>query len=124
MFLSKTGEPVQIELWTWVAIYNDDSALVQFDFDTEQYHYFDEIQTDKVIKFGLVNRANGKSHLLDIPTNSKLIHYYDNLLQSPLGGTVEHHRLYCFGYQNKTTKKIFTILPNDFIVETDKIGIL
>jgi hypothetical protein len=126
MFLSKTGEPVEIEKWTWVAIYDDDSALVQFDFNKDIYNYFDDIQKEKVVKFGLVNTVTGKNTFLDIPKGAKLIHFYDNILQSPQGGSTLHHRLYCFGYELKKDKVIKTILPNDFIISADPsdIGVI
>lgn len=126
MFLAKTGEPVEIESWTWVAIYNDDSTLVQFDFATNTYHYFDEIEKDRVSKFGLVNTVTGKNTFLDIPKGAKLIHFYDNIIQNPIGGSTVHHRLYSFGYELKKDKVIKTILPNDFIISTDpnNIGVI
>ena len=126
LYLDKTGEPVQEERWTWVAVYNDETTLVQFDRTDETYHYFDEIDKDKVVRFGLANHQTGKTALIEIPSGAKLIHYYDNLIQHPLGGTAIHHRLYCFGYQLGKDKKLLTVLPNDFIVEADsnKIGVL
>lgn len=125
-FLSKDNEPVAQERWQWVAVFSDGSELKQFDYDTVTYHYFGEIDHEKVSKFGLVNPQTGKRFLLDVPSGGKLIHFYDNIIQQHLGGPTVTHRMYCVGYENGKDKIIFTVLPNDFVVQGDpeKIGVM
>lgn len=134
-YLDKDSNPVSPELWQWVAFYTDGSILYQFDPNVEAYHYFGDIEQDKVTKFGLISpRADGvKSYIVDVPNGAKLIHYYDNIIQQPLGGETVHHRLYCFGYEINDTetekireKKIFTVLPSDVVItgEVENVEVL
>lgn len=125
-YKSKSGEPVTEERWQWVAFYNDDTELCQFDANTGEYHYFAEIDHKKVVSFGMHHPQTGRLCKIEVPPKAKLIHFYNTIVQAPMGGVTTHHRLYAFGYELKKEKKINTILPNDFIVEADpdKIGIL
>lgn len=125
-YVSKEGEPLNEERWVWRVAYKDDSTLSQFDRETETYHYFGEIDNDKVVSFSMLHPETGREYKLEVPEGAKLIHFYDNIVQAPIGGTAISHRLYCFGYELGKTKKILSILPNDFIVESDpnKIGVL
>lgn len=124
MFKSKDGEPVQEEVWQWFVEYEDGSQLCQFDYHKEEYHYFAEIEQDKVKRFGLINHYTGKEAAFDPPKKSKLVHYYDNIVSQPMGGEAVAYRLYCFGYELKGKKHIFTILPNNFLIEGTVSGIL
>lgn len=114
-YLDKENNPVEVERWRWVAFYKDASYLTQFDDENFVYHYFDEIEQDKVLAFGLV--SDGKQFIKNIPPEAKLIHYYDNLVHQPMGGSPVNYRLYCFGYQTKDEKRIWTILPTDVVIE-------
>lgn len=126
MFQSKEGEPVEPERWQWVAIQNDGTELLQFDYADHIYNYFGSIDHANTARFGLVHPETNRRFMIDIPQGSKLIHFYDNIIQSPLGGTPVQHRLYSFGYELGKEKTIYTVLPNDFIVEAEanKIGVL
>lgn len=118
-YLDKENNPVEPEKWCWVVLYSDKTALEQFDMLNEKYHYFAEIDQSRVEAFGLVSiRTDGVKQLFKpIPNGAKLIHYYDNIIQQPLGGTAIHHRLYCFGYELGKEKHIWTVLPTDVVVE-------
>ena len=97
------------------------------------YNNFASIDLDNVAKITMLCPTNGKQYSVDLPEGSKLIHYYDNIIQQPLDGTAIHHRLYCFGYEIQDSetdkireKKVFTILPTDVVLhgEVDNIEVL
>jgi len=113
-YLDKEGNPVTPERFIWVVFYSNNERLMQF--DTDGYHYFDEIDQPMVQAFGMVS-SDGKQTIKTIPKGAKLIHYYDNIVQQPMGGTAIHHRLYCFGYELGKEKVIWTVLPTDVVVE-------
>lgn len=118
-YLDKDNNPIAPERWQWVAYYADGTTLFQFDPNVEIYHYFAEVETDKVKSFGLISPRAGeiKSAIKIIPKNAKLIHYYDNIVHQPLNGAAVRYRLYCFGYEVNGEKKIWSVLPTDVVVE-------
>lgn len=118
-FTSKQGDTVTPERWQWIADYGNGSGIRQFDYQNIQYHYFGEIDHGKTKKFGLIQPETGKHYIIDIPEGAKLIHFYDNIIQQPIGGEQVAHKLYCFGYETESTKRVLVMLPNDFIIEAD-----
>lgn len=124
MFTSKDGEPVNEERWQWKVIYKDGSELYQFDYEKQKYHYFAEIDQEQVAQFGMVNIERDSDVMLEIPDGSPIFHYYDNLVQQPLGGEQTVHRLYVFGFDLGTDKIIYSILPNNFLIKGTVSGIL
>ena len=125
MFKAKDGTEIEQERWGWQVIYKDGSQHHQFDVASNTYNNFASIDLDKV-QHVVMHNFEGKSKILRIPEGAKLIHYYDNLISQPLGGSVTHHRLYCFGYETEDEKVIYTILPTDVIIrgEIDEIEVI
>lgn len=125
MFTARTGEPVELEKWRWIAHYENDQ-LLQFDEATGRFHNFDEIETDRLVAFAMTNGV--RTLTVPIPDGATPVHFYDNIIQNPMNGEPVRHRLYGFGYKySKSKQRLWMILPNDFIVETDdqsKIGVI
>ena len=125
MFVSRDGQEIaQPERWSWIAYYDTGEVIRQFDEHKMEYHYLDEIDQSKAKVFSMTNGI--KEIKLNIPKGSQLVHFYDNIIQHPIGGKPTRHRLYCFGHESEDQRTIYTILPNDFIVETvpEKIQVL
>lgn len=118
-YLDKENNPVIPEKWQWIAVYKDGTGIRQFDYENQAYHYFAEIEQAEVSRFGLICPDTGKIIIKDIPEGAKLIHYYDNIMQHPIGGTAVHHRLFCFGYELGKEKVIWTMLPSDVVIRGD-----
>lgn len=132
-YKAKDGTIIDLERWVWVVTYKDESLHYQFDSATGTYNNFASINLDEVSRITMLCPRNGKQYSVDLPKDAKLIHYYDNIIQQPLGGTSVHHRLYCFGYEVIDTdtekvkeKKIFTMLPTDVVIhgEVENMEIL
>lgn len=122
-YKAQDGTIIDLENWVWVVTYKDGSSHYQFDSTTGVYNNFASINLDEVSRITMLCPKNGKQYAVDLPEGSKLIHYYDNIMQQPLGGVTVHHRLYCFGYEILDTesdhireKKLFTILPTDVVI--------
>lgn len=122
-YKAQDGTIVDLERWVWVVTYKDESLHYQFDSVAGTYNNFASINLDQVARITMSCPENGKTYSVDLPKDAKLIHYYDNIIQQPLGGATVHHRLYCFGYELPDTesdsageKKLFTILPTDVVV--------
>lgn len=110
-------ELVEKEAWFWEAVYTDNSVLKQFD-DDGFFHQFQEIEQDKLAVFTMRN-DDGKSFSLVFPKNSKLIHFYRNMM---LENATVRVRLYVFGYQDVSGKKLFVIMPDGNLVITDDVS--
>lgn len=124
-FRAKDGTDVEQERWGWIVTYSDGSLHQQFSPDGT-YNNFASIDLDRVARITMFCFENGKTYSVDLPKDAKLIHYYDNIIQQPIGGTAIHHRLFCFGYEVGDTKKIFTLLPTDVVVhgEVENVEVL
>jgi hypothetical protein len=117
MFKAKDGTDVTPERWGYVITYLDGTKYHQFDKKNKKYNNFAGVKTDKVSNITMVNLESGESHSVDLPQGSRVIHYYDNIISAPMGGSVTHHRLYCFGYELNGNDKIYTILPDDTLID-------
>lgn len=115
-FKAKDGTNVDIERWGWIVTYSDGTLHHQFDIATGNYNNFGSIDLDRVSRITMFCFENNKTYAVDLPVGAKLIHYYDNIVQTPMGGTAIHHRLFCFGYELDGEKKLFTIIPTDVVV--------
>lgn len=124
MFSNKDNEPITEETWQWVALYNDGTVLKQFDYETGEYHYFADIDTDKIIKLGMINRSTMQNYETDIPAGATPVHYYDNFIQQPLGGEQTQSRVYCFGYELDGETNLQSILPDNSLIKGEPSGIL
>lgn len=130
-FKAKDGATVDVVRWVWVVTYKDGSSHYQYDSQNGEYNNFASIDLDEVARITMLCPENGKTYAVDLPDGAKLIHYYDNIIQNPLGGEAIHHRLFCFGYEileneKVKEKKIFTILPTDVVVhgEIENVEVL
>lgn len=125
-YLDSDGQAVAPERWQWCVFYNDGTELCQFDSEKHEYHYFREIEQDKIEAFALVSLDGSKQIIRDVPSGAKLIHYYDNIIQQPINGPQVRSRLYCFGYDLDGDEKIWTVLPSDEVVEgvVDDLSVL
>lgn len=115
-FKANDGTYVDQERWGWVVDYKDGTQLHQFDTETNNYNNFASIDQDKVSKITMVNFEKGDSRSVALPSGAKVVHYYDNLIQAPMGGELVHHRSYVYGYELDGKQEVFTILPDDTLV--------
>lgn len=124
-FKAKDGTLVDRERWGWVVEYKNGSYLFQFNEGTGEYNNFASINLPEVDSIYMQN-IEGKQFYLKIPAGAKLIHYYDNIIQSKINGQSTSYRLYCFGYELGKEKKIFTILPTDVVIhgEVENVEVL
>lgn len=110
------GSLVDRERWGWIVEYWDGTQLHQFDDATGEYNNFGSIDQDKVSSVKMHN-FSGEEYTIKIPNGARFIHYYDNIISQPLGGYPIHTRIYCFGYELNGRKTMFSILPDDSIVD-------
>lgn len=106
-------EEVELEEWRWEAYYKDGEILKQFA-DDFSFHQFSEIEQDRLGIFVMTD--GNKTFSLVFPDNSKLIHFYRNML---LENSSVRVRLYVFGYQDSGGTKLFAIMPDGNLVITD-----
>lgn len=111
----------QLERWQWVAIYNDNTSLKQFDETTGFFHQLKEIDQTKLNIFRMLcDDLKMQYDLVFNPTEMKLIHFYRN---SILRNDKYRLKSYCFGYEKRvkgvSVKTIATILPNDALIFSD-----
>lgn len=111
---------VPLERWAWVAIYDDDTELHQFDETTGLFHQFAEINQSKLKRF--VMRAwhtDQKFTIYFNPETMKLIHFYRRTWLNK--GTSDEQRLsfYFFGFEKNvngtTAKSIMFIDYKDYL---------
>lgn len=117
-------EDVQCEKWRWIAIYNDDTELKQFDEATGIFHQFKEIDQSKLKTFRMVSDKNPVGfYLLFQADKMKLIHFYRNVVFDYMSKNPTRIRLYVFGYEEningRTYKRLTCIMPDDGVVLTD-----
>lgn len=109
-------EEVDIERWVWVALYNDNSFLKQFDEETGFYHQFKEIDQSRLSVFIMQSVSDpAKRYELHFREGMKLIHYYRNVVLNAATPQEVRYRLYCFGFSEEGHKVIFQIYPNDMV---------
>jgi hypothetical protein len=121
------GQPDKEELtekeeWCWIAEYSDGTILKQFD-DAGYYHYFREINQEKLSAFSMVH-AILPPITLTIRPGLKLIHYHTNYVYG-LGNDQIHIRFPCFGYEGfaegkkEEIKLLICLLPDGRQIITD-----
>lgn len=115
-YRASDGSLVEHERWGWIIEYRDGTELHQFDGINQKYNNFYSIDQTKIHSVTMHNFA-GKTHRLLIPPGASFVHYYDNLITSDAKG-LNRTRIYCFGYQAGDISKLFSILPDDSIVES------
>lgn len=118
LYKDKDGHNITPEFWQWLARLENGQEIRQFDPDTMSYHYFNELDGLTVVQFGLIN-IFGKDIIKDLPDSAIPIHFYENIISHPIGGEKISYRLFCFGYQTKEEEQIWTVLPNNFIVNAN-----
>jgi len=111
-------EDVELERWQWIAVYDDETVLKQFD-DRGRFHQFKEIDQDRLSVFTMTNG----SRVFSIPWNKwyKLIHFYRvTVLRAGMPDEVRL-KLYCFGYQDGMNKVLIVIDDNDNVSIVDDL---
>lgn len=126
-FNKKTNETDDVHLteWIWQVQYVDETGgtLHQYDFDTNKFHQFKEIDTSRPLIFRMVH-AQDKSKpiytLLFNPLTMKLIHFYRNGM---LNNLTQFPRLHVFGYEvsvlGRITKTFMVIQPDGSLIVTN-----
>lgn len=112
-------ELVEKEVWAWEAYYTDGSYIKQFDEKDGLFHQFSEINQSQLNLFIMRNETDKCQYSLIFNTDTKLIHFYRNVLLQ--NGSVRV-RLYVFGYQDSAGKKLNVIMPDNSLVITDDIS--
>ena len=125
----ETGLPERVrkELWHWEALYNDETALKQFDEATGLFHQLREIDQTKLSVFKMSNDLTPQVFTLIFdPRCMELIHVYKQYRLA--AGTESERRLtlYVFGYKKRIGKfRIDTvymcITPSGELVLTDNL---
>jgi hypothetical protein len=106
--------PEEREEWQWEAHYTDGSVLLQ------EGHKFKDIEQDRLHTFHMVHKELEPIIILWRP-GLKLIHFYRTVIKQTASSIIKR-RLYCFGYQDNTSKTILMIMPDGGIVVTDNIN--
>jgi len=111
-------EDVELERWQWIAVYDDGLVLKQFD-DRGRFHQFKEIDQDRLSVFMMTNGLR----VFSIPWNKryKLIHFYRVTVLRAGTPDEERLKLYCFGYQDGTSKVLIVIDGNDNVSIVDDL---
>jgi hypothetical protein len=108
-FMREEGilEKVRREAWRWIAIYKDGTRLAQFDDELRLFHQFAEIDQSELYSFTMEHDSYPEQTLL-FQKGMKLVHFYRNtkLADAPWV------KLYFFGYETATDKRLICILPN------------
>jgi hypothetical protein len=124
-YYAKSGVEVIPEKWCWIVELADGTIHEQFDSRNGEYNTFDTIQelcntrNSHPVRLGMVNLETDRVATIDTPEGVKLIHFYDNFIKSGADGKPVTTRIYCFGYQDGSEKKIYSIMPGDFLVEVE-----
>jgi hypothetical protein len=123
-----TGDIVQREIWRWVAIYADGSALRQFELADGRaiFHKFAEIETDKLFIFRLEHDTEQPIDVL-IPHAAKPIHYYKHTIarheqrhESGQSITWEDRiKWYVIGYELDGRKSLIVVTDKNEKILTD-----
>lgn len=108
-------EEVQREKWRWIAIFNDETKLKQFDEKTGVFHQFKEIDQSKLHVFKMVSDENPKGYqILFNPSEMRLIHFYRRAVLNYMSKTPTRITLYIFGYEK-------TVMPGHLGIDWDTI---
>jgi len=122
----RNGKPESVapEIWRWEAHYADGTSLCQFGNDGI-FHQFAEIDQSRLHAFKMVSSEHSHSYTLIFdPQRMKLIHFYRNVWLNHATPDEQRVRLYCFGYELKTSpkvKQLFVITPTNELITTDDI---
>lgn len=118
-FTNSEGKYIDLEKFVWIAFYNDNTSLSQFDTDTQTYHYFREIEQSKLIVFRILDTSNNQTYDLQFDSATmKLIHFYRTLVVK--GASTTNIRITCFGYETDAGVVINVILPDGRLITTNK----
>lgn len=118
-FTNSNGKRIDLERFVWIAFYNDNTSLSQFDTDTQTYHYFREIEQSKLMVFRILDTSNNQTYDLQFdPSTMKLIHFYRTLVVK--GASTTNIRITCFGYETDAGVLINVILPDGRLITTNK----
>lgn len=116
-----TGDYVELERWRWQAIYNDGTELHQFDESSGEFHSFYDIDQERLSVFRMVN-SYGKACTLLFKEGMRLIHFYRNQgVKTSLNQDIRV-KLYVFGYETDTDKRLFIITPEDELVIAGEVN--
>lgn len=124
-YFDKDGGKVNVETWVWGVTYDDGTELHQFGSQGD-YHYFAEIEMERVTMF-VMYRSDNMAVRIDMPLKSdiegrhhnplKLFHGY---IRRVLENETVRQTVYLFGWEDPRGTKSYTyILPDDRIVVAD-----
>jgi hypothetical protein len=120
MFKNKKGEDIELERWVWAVLYKDKTYLKQFDEDTKEYHYFDEIEKEKLDVF-IMQQADDPTRRFEMKMEEGMepIHFYRNTRLGIGTDQEQFFKTYCFGYKEKVggkvKKTILQIFPSGIV---------
>jgi hypothetical protein len=114
---SGAWETVESERWQWEVDYDDGSTLKQYD-DAGIFHQFKEIQQERINAFRMVSEGVPPITIAWKP-EFKLIHFYRNSIFHFGEPDEVRVKLYCFGYQEGSSKTIFVIMPDNSVCVVD-----
>lgn len=123
-------EDVNLTEWIWQVQYVDSvgGVLNQYDFDTNTFHQFQEIEVTRPLIFRMIHaqdQSKPSYSLLFNPLTMKLIHFYRNGM---LDNLTKFPRLHVFGYEKKikgeVMKCFYVILPSGELVITDNMDLI
>jgi len=93
-------------MFTWSALYKDDSILLQFDKDKKE-HLFKEIKQDKLVRFGM---SNNRHHVVIDLTNGR---FYLNRIPIKIPGLSDREEDCRLIYFRRVRKSIGTATGMD-----------
>ena len=105
------------EEWVWEALYEDGTVLKHIDGQT--VHKFSEIDQLKLTRFRMVHETRAPITIHWRP-GLKLIHFIRHRIVHTTGGELRYS-LYCFGYQEGSSKTIMVIAPDGSLIITDDV---
>ena len=109
--------------WRWIAHYEDNSKLYQYDDETKLFHQLKEIDRSKLAYFEMVCPDYNYGFKLAIPKEGELVHFYRNIRPA---GESRWYRYFIFGwkveYQGQIFKRLIQIFPDDSIRLLDDDG--
>lgn len=131
-FNKKTKETDDVHLteWIWQVKYVDEvgGTLHQYDFDTNTFHQFQEIEVTRPLIFRMVHAQDQSKPIYTLlfnPLTMKLIHFYRNGM---LDNLTRFPRLHVFGYEKKIKGEVmrcfYVILPSGELIITDDMNLI
>jgi len=118
-------EEVKIENWVWVAIYQDNTELHQFNIDGT-FHQIGEIDQSKVKLFVLyqpsdLGKKAGKRIDIVVPEGAKLIHKYRHYILNFGTDQKRKVKIYIFGIKYKGGHFVYNyIMPDGRIIQSER----